>query len=133
MKLDEHSYQAEARKWAEIAFGPEIAADKVIRNFRFLEEALELVQAGGCTKEDALKLVDYVYGRPVGEVFQEAGGVMTTFACLCTAQGVDMEHAGDTELQRCWANIDKIRAKQAAKLTMMGDPTPAQLGEINAG
>ena len=39
---------------------------------RFLEEALELVQACGATASEAHQLVDYVYGRPVGEPAQEA-------------------------------------------------------------
>lgn len=104
--------------WMLACFTPEIATDKVERNHRFLEESLELVQAAGCSKSEALQLVDYVYGRDVGEINQEVGGVMVTLAALCEAQGVDMEICGDLELARCWENIMKIRAKQAAKPKM---------------
>lgn len=96
-------------------FGASISADKVERNHRFLEEAIELVQSLGCTSSEAYQLVDYVYSRPGGTTFQEAGGVMVTLAALCLAQGMDMNAAGDTELARVWGKIDAIRAKQAAK------------------
>ncbi len=42
----------------------------------------ELVQAVGTSREDALRLVEYVYTRPVGELRQEIGGVMVTLAAL---------------------------------------------------
>jgi hypothetical protein len=37
----------------QACFGPEISADRVERNHRFLEEALELVQACGAARETA--------------------------------------------------------------------------------
>jgi len=96
-------------------FGEKIAGDTDERNHRFLEEALELVQACSCTAHEAHQLVDYVYGRPVGEKGQEVGGVMVTLAALCLAQGLDMHTAGETELARIWTKVEAIRAKQAAK------------------
>ena len=91
--------------------------DTVERNHRFLEEALELVQACGCTAEDAHKLVDYTFGRPKGDATQEVGGVMVTLAALCHAQSLDLGHCAQLELDRINAPgiIEKIRAKQAAK------------------
>ena len=99
----------------QVGFGEEIASDVVERNHRFLEESLELVQACGCTADEAHQLVDYVYGRPSGEKEQEVGGVMTTLASLCLAQGMNMQECADTELNRVWGKIDQIRKKQAAK------------------
>ncbi len=96
-------------------FGPEISSDVIERNHRFLEESLELVQACGGTADEARQLVDYTFGRPIGEKAQEVGGVMITLAALCLAQGLDMHAEGETELARIWKCIDKIRAKQAAK------------------
>lgn len=101
--------------WLLQCFGEPLASEPMERNHRFLEEAVELVQACGCTRSEAHQLVDYVFDRPVGEMEQEVGGVMISLAALCRAQGIDMHEAGDVELLRVWARIDKIRAKQAAK------------------
>lgn len=101
--------------WMQACFGSEIAADLGERNHRFLEEALEFVQAHGCTASEAHQLVDYVFGRPVGEPDQEAGGVLVTFAAHCNAAGIDAAKAYTAEITRVWTKIDAIRAKQAAK------------------
>jgi hypothetical protein len=101
--------------WVTACFGPVIAADKTERHHRFLEEALELAQSAGGTASEAHQLVDYVFGRPVGEMGQEIGGVMNTLAALCEAFGHDMTTCADKELERCWAKMEIIRAKQAAK------------------
>ncbi|BAG41722.1 hypothetical protein [Ralstonia phage phiRSL1] len=114
-KASQPSFQARVQPWMMECFGPAVSADVVERNHRFLEEALELVQACGCTASEAHQLVDYVFGRPVGEVYQEVGGVMVTLAALCLAQGRDMHQDGETELTRIWTKIEKIRAKQASK------------------
>ncbi|WP_396334078.1 hypothetical protein [Burkholderia anthina] len=108
-------FQARVQPWMLACFGAEIAADRVERNHRFLEEALELVQACGCTASEAHQLVDYTFGRPIGEPAQEVGGVMVTLAALCLANGLDMHAAGETELARIWTKVEQIRAKQAAK------------------
>lgn len=107
--------QERVKPWMAACFGPAISTDKQERNHRFLEEALELVQACGATQSEAHQLVDYVYGRPVGEPKQEVGGVMITLAALCLAQQMDMHDAGEVELARIWTKVEQIRAKQAAK------------------
>lgn len=109
------SLQERVKPWMLACFGPVIPFDKTERNHRFLEEALELVQSIGCTQSEAHQLVDYVYGRPLGEPNQEVGGVMVTLAALCIANGLDMAAAGETELARIWTKVEAIRAKQAAK------------------
>lgn len=109
------SFQRRVKVWMQECFGPVISADRVEGNHRFLEEALELVQAGGCTRSEAEQLVAYVFSRDTGKLEQEAGGVMVTLAALCLAHGIELERAGEMELDRIWAKIDQIRAKQAAK------------------
>lgn len=109
------TFQRRVHAWMLVCFGEKTAANLAERNHRFLEEALELVQANGCTASEAHQLVDYVFGRPVGEINQESGGVMVTFAALLNALGVDMKMAGETELARVWTKVEEIRAKQAAK------------------
>lgn len=113
--LDRETFQSEVNRWLLVCFGEAIARDKTERNHRFLEEALETVQAGGCTASEAHQLVDYVFNRPVGELWQEVGGAMNTLAALCLAYDLDMAECGDREIARCWTKVEKIRAKQAAK------------------
>lgn len=108
-------FQARVAVWLNACFGLAIAKDPVERNHRFLEEALELAQACGCTRSEAAQLVDYVFDRPIGEIHQEIGGVMVCLAALCAAHGREMSDDGETELSRVWTKIEKIRAKQAAK------------------
>jgi NTP pyrophosphatase (non-canonical NTP hydrolase) len=122
--LDDHfrimapqGFQKRMQAWLLRCFGPEIASDKLERTDRFIEEALELAQAGGYSAERAHALVEYVFGRPKGELAQEVGGVMCTLAALCSAHGIDMQDAAETELARIWGRIEAIRAKQAAKPT----------------
>lgn len=128
-ELRAQPFQSRVAPWMQACFGPEISADRMERNHRLLEEALELVQANGCTRGEAHQLVDYVFGRPPGEVSQEVGGVMVTLAALCLASGEDMHVAGETELARVWTKIEKIRAKQAAK----PKHSPLPEGVSNAG
>ncbi len=125
------SFQGRVQPWMMACFGAEIAADGAERNHRFLEESLELVQASGCTASEAHQLVDYVFGRPVGERAQEVGGVMVTLAALCLAQGLDMHAAGETELARIWTKVEAIRAKQAAK--PKHSPLPAAIPQMALG
>lgn len=110
-------FQNRVKPWMLDCFGSEISRDTVERNHRFLEEALELVQACGCTQSEAHQLVDYVYGRPWGDKPQEVGGVMVTLAALCLAHDIDMHECGELELARILdpSIMDKIRAKQASK------------------
>ena len=108
-------FQDRVKPWLHACFGETIAADVAERNYRFLEEALELVQACGGTREDAHTLVDYVFDRPIGEKHQEIGGVMVTLAALCLAQKENMHHCGENELRRIWIKIDAIREKQRNK------------------
>jgi len=118
------SFQDRVQPWMIECFGTEISDDKLERSDRAVEEMLELSQAvcamiGVDFAPRAHALVDYVAGRPVGEVGQEVGGVMVTLAALCLAVGENMHAAGEAELARISQRhiIQKIRAKQAAKPT----------------
>ena len=122
------SLQSRVQPWLLACFGAVIAGDREERNHRFLEEALELVQACGCTSSEAHQLVDYVYGRPVGDPAQEAGGVMITLAALCLANALNMHDAGEVELARIWTKVEQIRAKQAAKPKY--SPLPQQVAAL---
>lgn len=122
MAADKTSYQSQVDEWLEACFPPSVRSDRSERTHRFLEEALELAQASGCTRSHALALVEYVFGRPSGHPAQEVGGVMVTLAGLCSASGISMEEAGKLELSRNWDRIEQIRTKQQAK--QQGSPLP---------
>lgn len=109
------AFQQRVQPWMMACFGAEISADKAERNHRFFEESTELVQSLGMTASEAHQLVDYVFGRDIGEPPQEVGGVMVTLAALCLANKLDMHEAGEVELARIWTKVEAIRAKQAAK------------------
>jgi len=108
-------FQDEVMDWAVECFGPDIPFDKSERSHRFIEEALELVQACDITADECHQLVDYVFNRPVGKKSQEVGGVVLTLAALCSTHQIDMFTEGKTELARVWQKIEIIRKKQAAK------------------
>ncbi len=127
--LAEVSFQNRVQPWMQKCFGSEISRDSVERNHRFLEESLELVQSLGCTKNEAIQLVDYVYDRPVGDPPQEVGGVMVTLAALCLAADMDMDSCAEAELARIWTKVEQIRAKQAAK--PKHSPLPQATGSLS--
>ncbi|MDW9491720.1 hypothetical protein [Sinorhizobium meliloti] len=116
--LEPHvTFQSKVGQWIVDCFGEEVAKSQDERNHRFLEEALELVQSLGATKQECHDLVEYVFDREKGEPAQEVGGVTVCLAALCNAAGLDMEACADSELNR----IDndetkaKIREKHAGK------------------
>lgn len=121
------SLQSRCVDWVSHCFGETVAKDKQERSHRFLEEALELVQAAGCTAAEAHQLVDYTFGRPVGYVPQEAAQAMLTLITLCSAHDVDIMMEAEFELSRCWGNTAKIRAKWKTKPKF--SPLPGNAGQ----
>lgn len=110
-----YPFQQRVVRWCRAAFGDKDTDDKRMRSLRFIEEAVELVQATGLTEEEAIRVLKHVYAKPVGKVHQEIGGVMVTFATLVSAHGLAMYQCGEDELARCWLNIEKIRVRHANK------------------
>jgi len=110
-------FQNDVQSWCVGCFGETTADDVTERNWRFLEESLELVQSLGGSKEDAQKMLDYTFARDKGNPRQEVGGVMITLAALCAANGIDMVAEGFRELARIEQPemINKIRGKHASK------------------
>jgi hypothetical protein len=119
MASNEGEFQARVHSWMLRCFGNELTQDRDERNRRFLEEALELVQSLGCTKEQASTLVTYVFARPSGDPGQEVGGVAVTLAALCHANQLDMCSEATKEITRIEDPqiTIKIREKQLRKPT----------------
>jgi len=67
------------------------------------------------TKEDASKILDYVYSRPKGKMEQEVGGVMVTFAAHASCYNYDPDFCGKLEIARCWKKQEEIRQKNSEK------------------
>lgn len=111
------TFQSRVAPWMQECFGAAIASDVRERGDRLLEEVLELLQSHGYDSARVATLRDYVFGRPVGEPQQEAGGVMVTLGAYCLATGLDMHAAGEVELARISDPevVKKIRAKQESK------------------
>lgn len=120
-------FQNQVDYWMLHTFGLEIAKDEQERGWRFMEEALELVQATGVTKADVLKLVEYTFDRKVGTIEEEVGGVRVTLSALCNAFHADEDKCADAELYgKCWPNAAAIRAKQATK-PLNNSPLPQKV------
>src|SRR6478735_8728865 len=117
-------FQNDVVGWLRNCFGEDILNNKEERNYRFFEEAAELVQSCGMTKDDCYKLIDYVYGRPSGEPAQEIGGVMVTLFGLASTQGISVDAVSEVEIQNCYNRMEKIRAKWLSKTVKSGDPLP---------
>lgn len=134
MEKTPYSFSVRVLKWALTCFGSTRVYQKQERVARFLEEALELAQASGISKQDARILLDYVFSRPPGDFEQEVGGVMNTLALLTETSGIDMWHAAEVELNRCWDNMKKIQEKNLTKPKLMGyDPVKEVANSIVDG
>ncbi len=119
-EAEAQGFQAEVGRWLTSCFGEAIAGDTMERNHRFLEESLELAQANGATAAEAHALVDYVFGRPVGEKAQEAAQALITLTALCHAASIPLSQATAAEMARITQPdvMARIREKQANKPAM---------------
>lgn len=100
---DRNDRQLEIEVWAQNAFGIAEATSLPQRGLRLLEEAIEAYQAAGGAPDMAHKLVDYVFARPVGELFQELGGVGVTLLALAAAAELSADGCESAEVNRVLA------------------------------
>jgi len=107
--------------WVCSTFGEAVLANVSERALRLAEEALELTQACGLDAATLHRLVDYVFGRPVGEAGQEVAGCMVTLYAVASALGVDADAALETELARIQQPeiVARCRRRQAEKRAAM--------------
>ena len=83
---------------------------------RVLEEAVELAQASGISRDKAIEQVNHTFDRPAGDVGQEIAGVVNSALLAAECYGQDGLWLGARELRRAWANIDLIRRKNLDKV-----------------
>ena len=103
--------------WAREVLGDESATNVQERALRLIEEAIELGQAVGVDAPTVHRLVDYVFGRPVGEPAQEIAGTMVCLYSAAAALGVDAQAAFEAELHRIQdpTVIARVHNRQAEK------------------
>lgn len=124
--------QGQVHRWCIAAFGDDHAKSIEQRGIRLAEEAIEAAQASGCQKDMLHRLVDHIYGRPVGKLHQELGGVGVTLLALAQAAGVDAETAEVREVDRILAKplahfTARDAAKNAAGFNVLTGTTPAEI------
>lgn len=102
--------------WVCRSFGTAVAVNLEERACRVLEEAAELAQASQVSHAKARIIIDSVFFKPTGAIYQEIGGVGITLLALCEARNIDLDKATFDELRRI-LHLDPmyLRAKQNIK------------------
>lgn len=109
--------QLDATAWCARTFGKENVDNKVERARRFIEEAVELVQAAGLDAAAVTDIVSHVYSKPAGQPAQEAGGVGITLLILCERFGLSADDCERRELARVvQTDPDYFRKRHATKV-----------------
>lgn len=119
------------QSWAVKTFG-EIANDSAERGRRLLEEALELAQAVGVRREDALALVERVFSNIPGEISREIGQCGLVLLSLAEQQGFSAEAEEAREIARVLSLLpDYFRSRHDAKaeigIALPRDAQPVQI------
>ncbi len=85
--------------WAVNTFGI-VATSQDERAARFLEEAIELVQAMGLSEIMAEAILARVYSRNPGDPAQEIGQAQLTLECLAETAGFCADAEAELEFER---------------------------------
>lgn len=133
MAIDLDELQVRLTTWARAAFGDAHVDSIPQRALRLLEEAIELAQAAGVDEQLAAKLVRFVYARPVGDLWQEIGGVGVTLLVLAESAHFGCERAIDKEAARVLSKpIEHFTRRNAAKGAAGFDIVPGKLPTTEA-
>ncbi len=109
-------YQRRYFDWLLRCMGEDVAFNLKERNHRFCEEALELLQACGYSKDQVLSMVDEVYSRmPSQYVNFEIGDVQGTLSALASARGISLYDVSEYILNRNMAHTEEIQMKHSLK------------------
>lgn len=103
--------QRDVFEWCGRTFGSESQRDRKKRALRFLEEAIELYQAEGCSLEQGQALMAHVLARPADQPQQEVGGVSVTLLSYCEAAGLSAHECEAVEIARIF-NRSAEKARQ---------------------
>lgn len=111
------TFQKRVYPWTVETFGYAKTMSLIERRQRVIEEAIELVQAMGGSREEVEKMAAYVFARKIGDPKQEIGGLQVCIAAAANALGIDADEAREDELLRCIDKVDVIRQKNLTKPT----------------
>lgn len=130
--------QRKVADWCAVAFGSDHAASIPQRGIRHVEEAIEASQAAGCERDMIHKLVDYVFDRPAGELWQELGGSGLTLLALAQAAGVSADECETAEIARVLAKplehfTKRNQSKNDAGFVVTPTAATAPQGEATFG
>lgn len=100
---DRDDRQRQVAEWCAAAFGIEHQSSVPQRGLRMLEEAIEAYQALNGDPAQAHALIDYIFAKEPGQLFQELGGLSLTLLALAAAAGVSADEAERTEIARVMA------------------------------
>lgn len=112
--------QTVVAEWCKACFGVHEATFLPQRGMRLVEEAVEAAQAAGITAADAHRVVDHVFGRPVGDLRQELGGVGVTLLALANAAGLSADEAEVLEVERVLSKPTEHFQKRNAEKNAAG-------------
>ena len=105
--------QAKVLEWVHQAFGKDSVRQRAIR---LLEEAAEAYQAAGGDETMAIRLMSYVFRRPVGDLPQELGGIGVTLLALAATAGLSADVEEQREMARVLSKpVEHFAARNAAK------------------
>jgi hypothetical protein len=108
--------QQRVLNWARTVLSEDEVSGREQRAIRLAEETIELAQSCNVDKAMLHKLVDYVYGRPIGEPMQELGGVSVCVLAMANALGLDADTVEEIEVRRCEdMDPEQFKARNATK------------------
>lgn len=102
--------------WVVRYIGPDLLIDRRERALRVLEEAIELAQAEGLSRDSVARLSDRAFSRPAGEPRSEAAGVLVTLLAWAVGAQVSLWDEAIREVRRIHRlPPEAVRLKQAEK------------------
>lgn len=94
-----YQLQADVYQWVHDCFG-EAACEPIERARRLAEETLECVQSAGVTKEELLRIVDFVYANEPGPLREELGDACFTLMAFAEANCLSLELAEEAAWEK---------------------------------
>ena len=106
--------------WLTAVVGADWREHKEERATRFLEEAIELCQTLGVTKEQINIMLDYVYARPSGTLTEELTGVYVTLNALTSSHNMELVPAVEKQFEYYESRVAEYQKHRDNKLRFKG-------------